>query len=125
MGDMVCERPPAASRLSPFVRGTIDLIKLFNLIKLIKSGAFSPLKRGRAAEGGRGSLTRHVSTLLCLPVFVSALVAQDQPFTIKVRTQLVVQTVSVNDKDGKPIEGLTKDDFILTEDGAPQTISTF
>ena len=47
------------------------------------------------------------------------------PFTCSVATQLVVQTVTVTDKDGKPIEGLTADDFILTEDNVPQTISVF
>ena len=37
--------------------------------------------------------------------------------------RLIVQTVSVKDKDGKPIEGLTAKDFTVTEDGEPQTIS--
>jgi VWFA-related protein len=36
---------------------------------------------------------------------------------------LVVEDVTVKDKDGKPIEGLKADDFIVTEDGKPQTIS--
>ena len=34
-----------------------------------------------------------------------------------------MQTVSVKDKDGKPIEGLTARDFVVTEDGEPQTVS--
>lgn len=38
-------------------------------------------------------------------------------------TQLVVEVVSVKDKDGKPIEGLTAKDFTITENGQPQTIS--
>jgi VWFA-related protein len=38
-------------------------------------------------------------------------------------TQLVVETVSVRDKDGKIIEGLTAKDFTVTENGQPQTIS--
>ena len=48
-----------------------------------------------------------------------------QPFTIKVDTQLVVETVIVKDKDGKPIEGLSEKDFVITEDNVPQTISVF
>ena len=38
-------------------------------------------------------------------------------------TQLVVESVSVKDKKGAPIEGLTKEDFTVTEDGKPQTIA--
>jgi VWFA-related protein len=38
-------------------------------------------------------------------------------------TQLVVEIVSVRDKDGKPIEGLTAKDFTVTENNVPQTIS--
>jgi len=48
--------------------------------------------------------------------------AQQQP-VFRTGTRLVVETVSVKDKDGKPIEGLTPKDFTLTEDGEPQTIS--
>jgi len=44
------------------------------------------------------------------------------PFTLAVKSQLVVETVVVKDKQGKPITGLTAKDFTLTEDGAPQTI---
>jgi VWFA-related protein len=36
---------------------------------------------------------------------------------------LNIVDVTVTDKQGRPIEGLTADDFTLTEDGVPQTIS--
>ena len=38
-------------------------------------------------------------------------------------TRLIVQTVTVKDKDGKPIEGLTAKDLRVTEDGEPQAIA--
>src|SRR6202167_5045960 len=46
-------------------------------------------------------------------------------FTFSSNTQLVIETVTVRDKSGKPIEGLTQKDFTVTEDGAPQTIKFF
>lgn len=46
----------------------------------------------------------------------------DGTFTISVGTQLVVETVTAQDKQGKSIGGLTAKDFIITEDGTPQTI---
>src|SRR5437867_8884771 len=45
--DWVCERPPAASRLSPFARGEIVTI---------------PLAKGGQPRSGRGSLTHPVTS---------------------------------------------------------------
>ena len=60
----------------------------------------------------------------CLAVIVGAASAQQQaPPTFRSGTRLVVQTVTVKDKDGRAIEGLTAKDFVITEDGEPQTIS--
>jgi VWFA-related protein len=42
--------------------------------------------------------------------------------TLSVSTQMVVEPVTVKDKNGKPIRGLTTSDFVVTEDGVPQTI---
>jgi VWFA-related protein len=44
-------------------------------------------------------------------------------FTVTVKSQLVVETVVVKDKQGKLIPGLTAQDFAITEDGAPQKIT--
>jgi VWFA-related protein len=55
--------------------------------------------------------------------------AQAQPqaangiIKFQANTQLVVETVTVKDKNGKPVEGLTAKDFTITEDGVAQTIS--
>jgi VWFA-related protein len=43
--------------------------------------------------------------------------------TFRSITRLVVQTVSVKDKDGHVVEGLKPADFTVTEDGVPQTVS--
>jgi VWFA-related protein len=40
-------------------------------------------------------------------------------------SQMVVEAVSVTDKSGKPILGLTAKDFAVTENGAPQAIKVF
>lgn len=45
--------------------------------------------------------------------------------TFQTGTQLVIETVSVKDKQGKSLEGLTAKDFTITEDGTPQTIKFF
>ena len=47
------------------------------------------------------------------------------PTTFSTTTQLVVETVAVKDKSGKPVTGLTKENFTVTEDGMPQTIRFF
>src|SRR5690349_4264459 len=49
----------------------------------------------------------------------------DSNFSLNVDVELVQLPVSVVDKEGRVIEGLTKNDFHVSEQGAPQEISFF
>ncbi len=51
--------------------------------------------------------------------------AQEADATFSSNTQLVIETVTVRDKSGKSVEGLTAKDFTITEDGAAQAIKFF
>src|SRR5579863_9392633 len=55
----------------------------------------------------------------------NAPLSANQTATFKASSQLVVETVSVTDKKGNPIEGLTAKDFSVTENGVPQSIAVF
>jgi VWFA-related protein len=67
--------------------------------------------------------------VIIMAMFGSVGIAQQTPqtqtpqATFRTTTRLIVQTVSVKDKDGKPIEGLTAKDFVVTEDGQAQDIA--
>src|SRR4051812_45759097 len=63
--------------------------------------------------------------LALLALGVSAAPPQDQPYKISVTTEVVLVNVVVRDKDGKPVTGLKRDDFVVTEDNKPQTIASF
>jgi Ca-activated chloride channel homolog len=66
-------------------------------------------------------------TLVSIAAVAATLPAQDQrhPGAIQVQTNLVDILASVIDSHGHPIAGLTKDQFELSEEGAPQTIERF
>ena len=46
----------------------------------------------------------------------------DQGYTLKVQSQLVVEAITVKDKQGHFVPGLTAKDFVVTEDGTPQEV---
>ncbi len=72
---------------------------------------------------------------ICLFALSAFVVAAQQPqaptssdahqssSTIRVQTEVVIEEVTVKDKNGNPIPNLKASDFVLTEDGVPQTIS--
>src|SRR5678815_328426 len=62
---------------------------------------------------------------LILLTVVTAVLLNAQDFQIRTRVDLVVVPVSVRGDDNQLISGLTKDDFVISEDGKQQTIETF
>jgi VWFA-related protein len=51
--------------------------------------------------------------------------AQERPPLVRVDIETVVQDVSVVDRAGRPVRGLTAADFVVLEDGQPQQVTTF
>ena len=54
-----------------------------------------------------------------------ALTPDEGPAIFKASSNLVIVNVTVKDKSGKLNEALKKEDFIVLEDGKPQTIAVF
>ena len=59
------------------------------------------------------------------PQASAEVVTRDSAATFKVRVNLVLLRVIVRDSAGKVVENLKKEDFILSDNRKPQTISTF
>ena len=68
-------------------------------------------------------MRRFLQLFLCVTITIAAQQQTPDEVVFRAETRLVVQQVTVKDKDGKPIEGLTAKDFTITENGVPQTIS--
>jgi VWFA-related protein len=69
-------------------------------------------------------MPRVITALLAVALVARFAGAQQQPPPVfRTGAQLTVETVTVKDRAGRPIEGLTAKDFSITEDGVPQTIS--
>src|SRR5271156_5493100 len=69
-----------------------------------------------------------VATVLCAVMLLLAgapLRSQQQGPTISVNVKLVTMFAAVRDKHGALIRNLTKDDFVLQQDGHPQAITYF
>ena len=62
-----------------------------------------------------------VAILLVLASFI----ALGQQYTETVEVRLHSLDAIVTDRDGKPVTGLTKEDFVVLENGAPQEITNF
>jgi VWFA-related protein len=79
-------------------------------------------------------MTRLLTPILLAGLLLSSLLAHAQtvgqnkasgsndPYTMTVRSQLVIESVTAKDKKGNTIDGLAAKDFVLTEDGVAQII---
>ena len=67
-------------------------------------------------------MTRIIPVLVCLATIS---VSAQQPGTFRAGIDLVHFNVAVVDKQGKPVTGLTKDDFEVIERGKSQTVRFF
>src|SRR5271154_2327412 len=47
------------------------------------------------------------------------------PYTLQVNSRVVLTDVTVTDKQGNPITGLTENDFRLLDNGKPQKLASF
>ena len=63
------------------------------------------------------------TTAVCMVAMVAASWADAQ--VIRVDSREVVVDVTVADGKGAPVQGLTKDDFSITDEGEPRTITSF
>jgi hypothetical protein len=84
-----------------FMRATINLCNIGMLFACLMGGALLCAQQPEAIQKESGVYTLHEGT------------------------HLVLMDVTVADKQGHPVAGLTKDDFKLLEDGQPQTIKFF
>ncbi|MGB8539647.1 MAG: VWA domain-containing protein [Acidobacteriaceae bacterium] len=65
------------------------------------------------------------AALCCAFSFAAYAQTGTQPPTISVNVRLVNVFVNVTDDKGAPVAGLTKDEFLLSEDNHPQKIAVF
>ena len=80
-----------------------------------------PVPRDRWSLGGGLGIRLLSVTILVLSLVIAGSAAQQPVF--RTETRLIIETVTVKDKEGRAIEGLTAKDFAITEDGEPQEIA--
>src|SRR5512146_530907 len=71
---------------------------------------------------------RLVALLLCAALCAGQMPAQtprQRQYTFRALSELVLVNVTVRDRKGNPVRGLTANDFTVLEDGKPQRIASF
>jgi len=82
-----------------------------------------PRPQGRSLKSTGNSICAIVGLVL-ISAIASAQTTQPAP-QIRVATRLIQVNVIVSDKRGNPVAGLTRDDFVLLDQGEPQKVAFF
>jgi hypothetical protein len=76
-------------------------------------------------RGGSSPKRLWTGLALCLAVEPTPARALQPPPRFPTAAELVTVDVVVLDRDGKPVPGLTRADFVVREDGRPQNVTAF
>jgi VWFA-related protein len=114
--------------MAPVRTSSLFLSFLFaaTLIAMLLSSNLS-LRFGNKAYAAEQSSSTPVPAVESHSVAQGAQASPGKPngSSIKVSTRLVQASVVVQDKHGRPVAGLTKEDFTILDDRQPQTIAVF
>lgn len=72
----------------------------------------------------RSPVSTGVTLMALVALLIAPMSAQQQPATFKAGVTLVGVDVTVLDRDGRPVTGLTPDDFQITLNGKPRPVRT-
>src|SRR5438445_5562487 len=112
-----------ASSGTAVIRSQAAHATFFTLCRFSKKRALPFPKRN--VEGSPAFVDHMFKTLTLSIFFAAAAMAQQPPrFGEKVNVNLVLLDAVVTDSHGNQILGLDKDDFVVTENGAPQAIES-
>src|SRR5882724_13606140 len=92
---------------------------------LLALGCFSPLSLHAQTPPLQDAQPSKSSDGASPPPASAEVVTRDSAATFKVRVNLVLLRVVVRDQNGKVVDNLKKEDFLLFDNRKPQTISTF
>jgi VWFA-related protein len=89
-----------------------------------------PSNHRRSDRGGRAAYSTdvraaHLPALALVTLAAAAAAAQAPPISFPTKVEIVTVDAVVLDGGGRPVPGLTREDFVVEEDGQPQEIVSF
>jgi len=108
--------------------GAVECAALIGLLALaigVLAAAATPAQQEQTAQSQGAQSARGTSAAQGQGAAAAGGVPQAQGKPIQVQANLVNVLATVKDKHGKIVANLTKDEFTVTEDGKPQTITYF